>query len=343
MRRKGLLALATCVGLLLLAAPAQGAFHLMKIREISGSTAGTNTAYIELQMYEAGQNQVSGHNITFWDPDALILGVPTPTATLPLSGPNPPNAESQRTILIGDSGVAGRDFTLELTPYMETGGGGDIAAGALCFENVDCVSWGGGAFTGAANLPDPTTPFGNPLPTTFALNRTIARGCATALDPADDTNDAAADFSGTAEAPRNNATAPTEALCLVAGPTDATGPAQTLTAKKLQDVDKAAVFERLSEAGTVTLRGKVKVPNTARASGLRPLTVAARAIKTKKATRLLAANTKTKIRIRLSKSAKKKVKAAIEDAGPRKIVVTAVARDALGNKTTKRVRFKLKD
>jgi hypothetical protein len=120
------------------------------------------------------------------------------------------------------------------------------------------------------------------------------------------------------------------------------GPLQTLTAKKKQDVDKAAVFERLTEAGTVTLKGKVQVPASSRGARLRA-SVVARAVKAKKATRSLVANRRTKIRIKFSRSAKRKIKAAIEDAGPRKITVTAKARDAAGNSTTKKVRFKLTD
>ena len=200
------------------AAPAQAVYHLNKIREVSGSTAGTNTAYVELQMYAAGENQVSGHNITLWDSDALLLGSAQPIQTIPLTGPNPPNGENQRTILIGDTGVAGRDFTVDFTPYIETGGGGGnnlIAAGAICYEGipVDCFSWGGSAFTGANNLPDKSKPYGSVMPTTFALRRNIGRGCATLLEASDDTNDNQADFAPAPEAPRPNATSPTEKGC----------------------------------------------------------------------------------------------------------------------------------
>jgi hypothetical protein len=209
-------AVTACLVMAFAAPSASANFHLMKIREVSGSTAGTDTAYIELQMYAAGQNQVSGHNITVWDADGLVLGMPIPIQPLPLTGPNPPNAQNQRTILIGDTGVPGRDFTLDLTPYMETGSS-LIAAGAVCFETIDCFSWGGAAFTGAANLPDRATPYGNPLPTTFALRRSIARGCPTLLEASDDTNDNQADFQPGQEDPTPNSTAPTEQSCENAG------------------------------------------------------------------------------------------------------------------------------
>lgn len=204
------------------ASSASAEFHLMKIREISGSTAGTNTAYIELQMYSPGQTQVAGHNITLWDADGLLLGVPQPIQTLPLTGPNPTNGQNQRTILIGDIGVSPRDFTLDFTPYIETGGGGGnnlIAAGAACFEAapVDCVSWGGPAFTGSANLPDKATPVGQPMTTTLAFRRSITRGCTTLLEAGDDTNNNQADFAPVQEGPTPNSAQPTEQTCANAG------------------------------------------------------------------------------------------------------------------------------
>jgi hypothetical protein len=211
--RKALLGgVLACLAFTFLPSAASASFHLNKIREISGSS--TDQAYIELQMYAPGQNLVNGHNLTFWDADGLVLGMPTPVQTIALGGPNPPNGQNQRTILIGDSGLAGRDFTVDLTPFFDqTQGANLVFAGAVCFEAnpVDCVSWG--AFTGAANLPDHATPYGNPLPVTFALKRSISRGCATLLDAGDDTNNSQADFAPVQRAPRPNATAPSEKEC----------------------------------------------------------------------------------------------------------------------------------
>jgi hypothetical protein len=226
-RGNGLLVLGACLALCVFAAPAQASFHLNKIREIGGSTAGSNSAYIELQMYATGENLVSGHNITLWDQDALILGSPTPVATLPLTGPNPPNGQNQRTILIGDIGVPNRDFTLDFTPYLETDPMATtlLPAGAACYEGipVDCVSWG--AFTGANNLPDKSTPFGNPLPTTFAIKRKITAGCATALEASDDTNNNANDFAPqTPRDPTPNSATPVDKPCGAGGGSGGTKP-----------------------------------------------------------------------------------------------------------------------
>jgi hypothetical protein len=217
---------------------ASASFHLTKIKEITGS-AGGNNSFIELQMYEAGQNLVSGHNITVWDGDGLVLGIPQPIETLPLSGPNPANGQSQRTILIGDTGVAGRDFTLELTPYFDTGAGNNLGpAGAACFDSipVDCVSWGT-TFTGANNLPDKTTPIQTALGAGgLSFRRNIGGGtCATALDAADDTNNAAVDFTNGAASPTPNSTLPTETLCT---PTPAPSNPASSTKKKCKKKKK---------------------------------------------------------------------------------------------------------
>lgn len=216
-----LAALSALIALLAVAPGAGASFHLMKIREISGETGTSNVSFIELQMYGPGQNFVAGHNITIWDQDAFVSTMAQPVATLPLVGLNPPNGDNQRTILIGDTAVTGRDFTLELSPYFDVSTGGNVgAAGAACFDSipVDCVSWGGAAFTGANNLPDKTTPFSGALTVgTLSLRRKITANCATALDAADDTNNAAVDFTNVAYGPTPNSATPVETLCPSAG------------------------------------------------------------------------------------------------------------------------------
>jgi RTX calcium-binding nonapeptide repeat (4 copies) len=220
--RIALVAALVTVGGLAASSSASATFDLNKIREITGDTVGGDQSYIELQMYAAGQNFVAGHNITVWDADALVLGMPVPIQTHTLTGPNPPNGANQSTILIGDTNVAGRDFTIpELSNYLDnTVGGNLMAAGAICFEAipVDCVSWGGSNFTGASRLPDQTTPNGSTMPTgLLALQRNIGGNCATALDAADDTNNAGADFSLVGANPRPNSVTPTETLCAPPG------------------------------------------------------------------------------------------------------------------------------
>jgi Ca2+-binding RTX toxin-like protein len=87
--------------------------------------------------------------------------------------------------------------------------------GAVCYtENdpptytpIDCVAYGN--FTGT--LPVGTPAVATPFEST--LERGINRGCPTALDPLDDSNDSAADFALSTNPPRNNATPPTETVC----------------------------------------------------------------------------------------------------------------------------------
>src|SRR5262249_11686963 len=91
--------------------------------------------------------------------------------------------------------------------------------GAVCWNSdgtpSDCVSWGD--FSGDAKLSSsagtPVAPDG--IGPDQAILRSIAPGCPTFLEPSDDTNDSAADFTileGSPN-PRNNATAPTERQC----------------------------------------------------------------------------------------------------------------------------------
>jgi hypothetical protein len=116
-------------------------------------------------------------------------------------------------------------------------------------------------------------------------------------------------------------------------------PAQTLKAKNRQKLAKAAVRDTLDKAGTVTLRARVKLPKRSHLS--RPMRVLSKVVRSKKSTTSLAAGTRTKIRPRFSRSVRKRIRAAIAAAGPRKAKVTATATDSFGNTSTARVGFKL--
>jgi len=196
-----LAALLVASAALLAPASASATFHLMQIREVfpGTSAAGHDDAFVELQMYAAGQNLVGGHALTVYDSS----GTPTSHA---FAG-NVTNSANQSTILIGDTAVAGADLSFpELSSLLTDPGGG-----AVCWETIDCMSYRGGP--GAAVLPSPAgTPIGNP-PTDGTWRRKISAGCPTALDTVDDTNNTA-DFEGLMSAdPRPNSQAPTEKLC----------------------------------------------------------------------------------------------------------------------------------
>jgi hypothetical protein len=243
----GVLVSAT-LALPLIMAPTAGAdFHLMKIREIAGENMTNDESYIELQMYAPGQTALTGHEISFWDQDALVLGNPVPVVELPLGAAlTTLNGGDQRTILIGDDGVTGRDFALDLSPYLDGDVGGNLtAAGAACFEAipVDCVSWGGSDFTGASRLPDNTAPYDGALTSLFGvsgLRRSIGGGaCPTTLDPGDDTNNADVDFTaGIGAGGTPNSATPTETPCVVQGTPTPTATTTTPAKKKCKKGQK---------------------------------------------------------------------------------------------------------
>lgn len=195
-----------------LAGNAGATYHVMKVSEFfPGTNADPDSAFIELQMYTDGQNLVSGHDVITYTSTGTLLS----SFTIP---GNAGSGQNQRTILIGDSSVVGRDFAYDaLGDAAEP----NRAAGAVCFPDAsppDCVSFG--MFTGAGMLPGVT---GAPvllatgIPDGSSITRSISRGCATLLEAGDDTDDSLADFTLTAPSPRNNATAPTETACPSSG------------------------------------------------------------------------------------------------------------------------------
>jgi hypothetical protein len=238
--RRGLAVSVAAAGLVLaLVAPAQASFHLMKVREVATNPNGPNSSYIELQMYAPGQNLVNGHAVTFYTATGTLL------ASFALTS-NVTHADSQSTILIGDTATAGSpDFVYDqLSDAIQTYGPG----GAACWDQVDCVSWGN--FTGAASLPSPT---GTPAPAITdgsALVRSTAPGCATLLEAGDDTDNSSVDFALGTPNPRNNSVTPTEKECTGG---DGGGPPQTTIfkqPKKKTHKTKAKFKFRSSEAGS---------------------------------------------------------------------------------------------
>ncbi len=92
----------------------------------------------------------------------------------------------------------------------------DSVGGAVCWDTVDCVAYGTFNDTGTPLASNPGTPV--PVPASgSALLRKIGLGCATALDPADDTNNSNADFSSATPNPRNNASPIAETPCSTTG------------------------------------------------------------------------------------------------------------------------------
>lgn len=213
MRRRSVpaLGLALLAGCLLLAASAQASFHLMKIREVGHANP---TDYVELQMYASGENFVGGHYLRTYDETGAELS----TFQFPA---NVAEGGSQRTILVARDPVP-----MPVTPDFvaaTSGGTNDLAIasdGAVCYlqsiapvSGLDCVSYG--AFAGfQGGAPSPTGGPASELPAGMSLQRSIAAGCPTLLEPGDDSGDSATDFALTAGSPRNNATPPIEMACM---------------------------------------------------------------------------------------------------------------------------------
>jgi hypothetical protein len=202
------------LGLAGLASTASATFHENYIREVHEGSGGTG-AYVELQAYASGQNFVGGKHIVSYDGGGVVLS----NFVFPS---NVANGADQATILVSNGGVTGADFAA--TPGSGNDGTHldvDNTGGTVCYTDssitvgLDCV-----AFQGTMNPV--TLPTGAAFGAPFALPglnldnqtlvRTISRGCATALDTADDTN-SAADFSLGTGNPRGNSVTPTETPC----------------------------------------------------------------------------------------------------------------------------------
>jgi hypothetical protein len=189
-------------GLVAAATPAEANFHFMKVREVfAGTTASADADFVELQMYTSGQDQVQNHNLTLYS----ATGTPT-VFTIP---DDVANDQNQSTILIA-TGAAETQLAFQADfDTMPAALGG--AGGAVCFENIDCVSWG--TFTGAVLPSAAGTPFPGGIPTDQSIERKITAGCATLLENGDDTNDSANDFQAVPPDPEPNSQPPNETAC----------------------------------------------------------------------------------------------------------------------------------
>jgi hypothetical protein len=186
-------------------APAASAtFHLMSVREVyPGSTASPGSEYVELQMWAEDQNHVEGHTLRFYSTAGAV------TATVSFPG-DVPRGANQSTMILATPEAESQFGFLADAPIVPSGKL-DPSGGAVCWETIDCVAWGG--FSGS--LPtlagSPAAPGG--VPDGMALRRTISPGCATLLEPGDDHDNSAADFAAVFPSPRPNSVAPTERPC----------------------------------------------------------------------------------------------------------------------------------
>jgi hypothetical protein len=210
------LPLLACLGSLALAPAAEATFHEMSIREVYPGGAN-DASYVELQMWEGAQNFVATHHLVAYNSDGSV------NDNFAFAG-NVANGADQSTILVADSEYS-IVFDEKPSPdESEPGLNLSPAGGAVCWiegSPPDCVAWGD--FKGPLPAHIPALKVGNPASPTGvtagkALQRSIAKGCATLLDApgVDDSDDSATDFSEVEPNPRSNATPPSEIQCNVA-------------------------------------------------------------------------------------------------------------------------------
>jgi hypothetical protein len=220
----------------------------MMIREVyPGSVANPKAQYVELQMWQSGQNHVGGHVLRSYDAAGNVTGVDTFPADVA-------NGANQSTLLLATPQAEAQFGVVadaSLAPGLSPSGG------AVCWEAIDCVSWGG--FSGEAPSPTGTPAAAAGIPDGMALRRSIARGCPTFLDPEDDHDNSAADFEVVFPNPRPNSVAPTETACAAAGPGGGPGapsgqnPPQTFLRKKppKRTSDRTPTFRFASDESSV--------------------------------------------------------------------------------------------
>jgi hypothetical protein len=193
-----LVAALALVAVALVAPPAAATFHEISIREVYvGSATQPDSEYVELQMWAPGQHLVGGHSITAYDATGALAGT---------------------TTFSGDVAAGANQSTvLALTPAAasEFGAGADVAmtpgqlspaGGAVCWESIDCVSWG--SFSGPLSSPAGSAAVPAGIPNGMALRRAIAAGCPTELEANDDRDNSAADFAAVFPAPGSTRSRP---------------------------------------------------------------------------------------------------------------------------------------
>jgi hypothetical protein len=211
-RRRAIVAIAACaIVALVVPALASADNHLVKLRELNaGSNAAPGDEYVEVQMYENGENLFSQTGVS------VDLYAANGTQTLSFHPTTDvPNAQSQRRALFATQSAQttfgkNADYTLPAGDHIQNAGG------AVCYVSafsgfLDCVSWGN--FSGS--LPSPTHGNFAPMsgiPNGKAIDRSIKRGCETLLEGSDDT-DRPSNWSAGTPDPLNNADRPHEHAC----------------------------------------------------------------------------------------------------------------------------------
>ncbi len=205
MRRGLRIALTTGVALFAIAPAAQADHHFVSIAEVfPGTTAEPGAEFVQIQFWAAGQNNFDpAAELVFFDSTGSDVGT--------MGLPDVTSGATQRSLLAGTSAsetmfVVQND--VDFASDFLVGAGGGVCLESSTFDTVDCVAWGTATGIPGAGTRAPAIPNGS------SLSRSILAGCNTLLDPGDDTDSSAADFSALAfPTPVNNATTPTESSC----------------------------------------------------------------------------------------------------------------------------------
>jgi hypothetical protein len=150
----------TAGGLATASAKARADFHFMQVQEVSaGTTTQPNADFIELQMTARGQGNVSGHKLLLYDAAGTRLDCTLPADVGSESLGDP--------ILLGTAefqALVSPDPDFTVPPLLHSDGG------AVCWENIDCVSWG--SFSGSTTSPAGTPKAGG-IPPDMSIDRTV--------------------------------------------------------------------------------------------------------------------------------------------------------------------------
>jgi hypothetical protein len=210
----------------------------IKISEVYSDASVAKGDFIELQLMAADQQIAAGRVIRLYNATgSATISFIFPASTLPAS-------ESQRTVLIGWDTNPNADFQISagFNPPAPGGAACFLQANAFPGVPIDCVTWG----TFSGTLPTFTGQNAPALNASQSLNRTKARGCATALDGPDDSDNSAADFSLAGPTPRNNLALPDGTECALPPRTASTvtTPAHCKKTKKKHSRSAAAAKKK---------------------------------------------------------------------------------------------------
>jgi hypothetical protein len=290
---------------LLVSAPAWADHHFMLVNEVAPGAEADQ--FIELRdPFSESFPAFRDYSVAATDAAGTVLESQVLT--------EPPPFEfrfSTAPFVLGRAGVTAKDRDLAFV----------IPAGAakVCFYGdgfaVNCLTYGNVA-----------------IPAGQSAQRQSCGAVAAATPTPDAANtETGACGGGSTPPPGSPGTGPGSGGGGTGGASDLTPPQQKVSGRRRQDVDRLAVGVTLSEAGAVTVRGRVNVPDAARVVRFRPVT------------RSAAANTRVRVRLRLARKPRRAVKAALRDDRRLRARITIVARDASGNPSTARRAIRLTD